>query len=109
MISEAAEVDRLWKTSRYLPQSVRLLGTRYRALFLAHARQCRPSGPGGEIADALAFLDFMQRQERLALLAPEQRALSADARPLKRRFRLKREGQTVSATPRWRIFQWLPF
>lgn len=109
MLTDAAEVDRLWKTSRFLPQSVRLLGTRYRALFLAHARQCDPTGPDPAVADALAFLEFMAGQERLALLAPEQRALKADGRPLRRKFRLKRDGRAIAAIERWRILQWLPF
>ena len=40
--------------AQFLPQTVRLLGTRYRALFLAHAQLCRPQGDAGAVADALA-------------------------------------------------------
>lgn len=100
-------VDRLWKTARFLPQTVRLLGTRYRSLFLAHATRCRPEGDGGEIADALAFVDFMFKQERVGLLANEQAALRGDARALRRRFRLRREGDTIRAIEKWKILQWI--
>ncbi len=66
----ADPVERLWKTARYLPQTVRLLGTRYRTLFLAHAQRCRPRGEAGIVADALAFADYLAKQERVGLLAP---------------------------------------
>ncbi|OGS00541.1 MAG: hypothetical protein A2V88_05575 [Elusimicrobia bacterium RBG_16_66_12] len=100
-------VERMWKTSQFLPQTVRLLGTRYRALFLAHAQLCRPSGDAGTVADAMAFVDFMFRQERVGLLDNERRALLADKRALRRRFRLKRNGEDVSASEKWKILQWI--
>ena len=103
----AEPVERLWKAARYLPQTVRLLGTRYRTLFLAHAQRCRPRGKAGVIADALAFVDFLAKQERVGLLAPERVALRADARALRRRFRLHREGDAVEAIEKWKILQWL--
>ena len=46
-------------------------------------------------ADAIAFVDFMFRQNRVALLMPEQRALRNDERVLRRRYSLKRNGATV--------------
>lgn len=100
-------VERLWKTARYLPQTVRLLGTRYRTLFLAHAQRCRPQGPASVVADALAFADFLAHQERVGLLGPERAALSGDARKLRRRFRLRRTGDAVEAVEKWKIFQWI--
>ena len=100
-------VERLWLSARFLPQSVRLLGTRYRALFLAYAAQCQPAGEDAPIADAMAFVDFMLRQDRVGLLAPEQRALQRDARELRRRFRLRRDGPRISAVEKWKILQWL--
>ena len=69
-----AGVERLWQASRYLPQTVRLLGTRYRSLFLAHAQRCETTGAVPAVADALAFIEFMRTQNRLGLLAPEQRS-----------------------------------
>jgi hypothetical protein len=75
MESTPEPIDRLWKSAQFLPQSVRLLGTRYRALFLAHAQLCRPRGEGAPIADALAFVDWMFRQERVGLLDNERSAL----------------------------------
>jgi len=107
MNKDAADVERLWKTARFLPQSVRLLGTRYRALFLAYARQTDARGDNAAIADALAFIDFMFRQNRMALLKPESRALRDDHRMLRRRFTLSREGQTVQAKEKWKVLQWL--
>jgi len=95
-------VERMWKTAQFLPQSVRLLGTRYRALFLAHAQQCRPEGNAAEVADALAFVDFMVRQERVGLLDNERAA-----RALRRRFRLLRQGEAISAHEKWKILQWV--
>jgi hypothetical protein len=100
-------VDRLWKTAEFLPQTVRLLGTRYRSLFLAHAQLCRPQGDASAIADALAFVDFMFRQERVGLLESERSALRGDARALKRRFRLRRAGETVAVVEKWKPLQWL--
>lgn len=100
-------VERLWKTARFLPQTVRLLGTRYRALFLAHAQLCRPSGDAAPVADALAFVDFMFRQERVGLLDNERRALQGDERALRRRFRLRRNGKDISAREKWKILQWV--
>lgn len=105
----AKTVERLWQTSRFIPQSVRLLGTRYRSLFLAYARQCEPSGDHAAIADALSFIEFMLKQNRVALLELERRALHNDARQLRRRFRLHREGGVISARERWKILQWLSF
>ena len=103
----AAHVERLWQSARFLPQSVRLLGTRYRALFVAYAHQCSSEGESAAVADAMAFIDFMFRQNRLALLAPEMRALRNDERALRRRFKLSRQGSTVRATAKWKIRQWL--
>jgi hypothetical protein len=105
--STADTVERLWKTAAYLPQTVRLLGTRYRTLFMAHAQRCKPRGPAGVVADALAFTDFLAKQERVGLLAPERTALRRDARALRRRFRLKRDGDAVEAIEKWKILQWL--
>lgn len=100
-------VDRLWKSARFLPLTVRLLGTRYRSLFLAHAQSCRPRGDAAPVADALAFIDFMLRQERVGLLENERSALRRDARALKRRFRLRRDDEAVEASEKWRPLQWL--
>jgi hypothetical protein len=107
MPESPAPVDRLWKAARYLPQTVRLLGTRYRGLFLAHAATCRPKGEAGVVADALAFADYLATQERVGLLGPERAALRGDARALRRRFRLRREGDEVSAVEKWKILQWI--
>lgn len=107
MESTPEPVERMWKTAQFLPRSVRLLGTRYRALFLAHAQLCRPSGDAAPVADALAFVDFMLRQERVGLMDNERRALKADERALRRRFRLKRKGEDVSANEKWKILQWV--
>lgn len=104
---EQADVERLWQAARYMPQSVRLLGTRYRALFVAYAGQTASSGEARAVADALAFIDFMFRQDRVGLLEPEQRALRSDARALRRRFRLKRGEGGVSAVEKWKVLQWL--
>ena len=100
-------VDRLWKSAEFLPQTVRLLGTRYRSLFLAHAQSCRPRGQGAPVADALAFVDFMFRQERVGLLDNERSALRRDARALSRRFRLRREGDAVEVVEKWKPLQWI--
>jgi hypothetical protein len=100
-------VERLWKTARYLPQTVRLLGTRYRTLFLAHAQRCKPTGDAGVVADAMAFADYLAKQERVGLLPPERAALARDARALRRRFRLKRKGEEIEAIEKWKIFQWI--
>lgn len=100
-------VDRLWKSAQYLPQTVRLLGTRYRALFLAHAQLCKPEGEAGAIADAIAFAEWMSRQERVGLLDNERKALDKDARALRRRFRLRRRGETVEAVEKWKPLQWI--
>lgn len=102
-----APVERLWKTAEFLPQTVRLLGTRYRALFLAHAQNCRPTGDGAQVADAMAFVDFMFRQERVGLLDSERTALREDARALNRRFRLRRQGETVAVVEKWKPLQWI--
>lgn len=107
MDTPSESVGRLWKTAEFLPQTVRLLGTRYRSLFLAHAQQCRPRGDGAAIADALAFVDFMASQERVGLLDNERSALSRDARVLQRRFRLRREGGAVEVVEKWKPLQWL--
>ena len=95
--STAESVERLWKAARYLPQTVRLLGTRYRTLFLAYAQRCRPRGEAGVVADALAFADYLAKQERVGLLDPERAALRRDERALRRRFRLRRIGTEVEA------------
>lgn len=107
MKEDAALVERLWQAARFLPQSVRLLGTRYRALFIAYGHQVSVSGENAPVADALAFVEFMFQQNRVALLVPEQRALRGDAKRLRRRYRLKRDGGTVKAHEKWRILQWL--
>jgi hypothetical protein len=106
---EAAAVERLWQAARFLPQTVRLLGTRYRSMFLAHAQRCALSGDQPAVADALAFIDFMQSQNRVGLLPPERRALDVDGRRLRRRYRLRREGAVISAVEKWKILQWLSF
>ena len=100
-------IDRLWKTAKFLPQTVRLLGTRYRSLFLAHAQLCRPRGDGAPVADALAFVDFMFRQERVGLLDNERSALRGDERALRRRFRLRRMGEAVEVVEKWKALQWI--
>lgn len=100
-------IERLWQTSRFIPQTVRLLGTRYRSLFLAYARQSEPSGENAAVADALSFINFMFKQNRVGLLDLEKKALHNDARHLRRRFKLKREGSSISAVERWKILQWL--
>ncbi len=105
--STSDPVERLWKTARYLPQTVRLLGTRYRTLFLAHAQRCRPRGEAGVVADAMAFTDYLAKQERVGLLAPERAALRRDARALRRRFRLRRMGDEIEAIEKWKILQWI--
>lgn len=99
--------ERLWKSARFLPQTVRLLGTRYRALFMAHAAMCAPRGKAAIVADALAFTDFLAKQDRVGLLPPERAALARDARALRRRYRLKRDGDAVEAIEKWKITQWL--
>lgn len=100
-------VERLWKSAQFLPETVRLLGTRYRSLFLAHAQTCRPRGEAAPVADALAFVDFMKRQERVGLLDNERAALRGDARALSRRFRLRREGAEVEAVEKWKPLRWI--
>lgn len=100
-------VERLWKTARYLPQTVRLLGTRYRTLFLAHAQRCTPRGEASVVADALAFADYLSKQERVGLLEPERNALRRDSSALRRRFRLRRDGDAIEAVEKWKILQWL--
>ena len=100
-------VERLWQAARFLPQSVRLLGTRYRSLFVAYAQRVSSSGPLAAAADALAFVDFMFHQNRVALLDIERRALRSDERSLRRRCRLSRRGNEVQATEKWKVLQWL--
>lgn len=100
-------VTRLWKTARHLPQTVRLLGTRYRALFLAHAQACHPKGDAPAVADALAFAEFLRRQERVGLLANEREAVDRDARALRRRYRLRRDGDSIEAVEKWIVLQWV--
>jgi hypothetical protein len=99
--------ERLWKSARFLPQTVRLLGTRYRALFMAHAATCSPRGDAAIVADALAFAEFLASQDRVGLLPPERAALRRDARALRRRYRLRREGDAVEAVEKWKILQWI--
>ncbi len=103
----AETIERLWQAARFLPQTVRLLGTRYRTLFLAYALGARAAGEAAAVADALAFAEFMLGQDRIALLPPELRAVRADARALRRRYRLVRAGGEVRAALRWRILRWL--
>lgn len=107
MPAASEPVERLCRTARFLPQTVRLLGTRYRALFLAHAQSCRPRGDAAPVADAMAFVDFMFRQERVGLLDIERSALRGDARALGRRFRLRRDGAQVEAVERWKLLRWI--
>jgi len=99
--------ERLWHCALFLPESARLLGTRYRVLFLAYAPRTQPQGEVPAVADALAFLDFSLRQSRIALLPPELAALRRDSRRLRRRFRLSRQGSAISAVERWKVLQWL--
>ena len=105
--SQEAALERLWQAARYLPQSVRLLGTRYRSLFVAYAQQFNSEGQARAVADALAFVDFMFKQNRVGLLDLEQKALRRDERALRRRFRLARQSGSVSAVEKWKILQWL--
>ena len=107
MKDEPAHVERLWQAARFLPQSVRLLGTRYRSLFIAHAQKTNCLGELAAVADALAFIEFMLRQSRVALLENERRALRADDRALRRRFSLSRRGGEATAAEKWKIRQWL--
>jgi hypothetical protein len=100
-------VERLWKSAQFLPQTVRLLGTRYRALFLAYAAECRVEGEAAAVADAMAFVDFMFQQDRVGLLVNERLALRGDARALSRRFRLKRNGAAIEAIEKWKPLQWI--
>jgi hypothetical protein len=99
--------QRLWLCARYLPETARLLGTRYRALFLSYAPRTRPEGDAAIVADALAFADFMLGQHRIALLAPELSALRRDARRLRRRYRLRRHGEAVTAVLKGKLRRWL--
>src|SRR5262245_55070292 len=101
------DVERLWRSAAFLPKSVRLLGTRYRLLFTAYAQGTLSGGEHPAAADALAFVEFMLRQDRLALLEPERRALREDGSRLRRRFRLRRGQGTIEAVEKWRILQWL--
>ncbi|MCX5794052.1 MAG: hypothetical protein NTY77_00980 [Elusimicrobia bacterium] len=103
----AQTTHRLWLCARYLPETARLLGTRYRALFLSYAPRTRPEGDAATVADALAFADFMLGQQRIALLAPELSALRRDARHLQRRYRLLRRGEAVTAVPKGKLRRWL--
>ncbi|MBI5631633.1 MAG: hypothetical protein HY921_12215 [Elusimicrobia bacterium] len=105
--TETLEVERLWQAARFLPQSARLLGTRYRHLFLAYAKQFTAGGEARTVADALGFIEFAFRQNRVALLEPEQKALRQDARKLLRRYTLRRDGPALEAVEKWRIRQWL--
>jgi hypothetical protein len=98
---------RLWRSARYLPETARLLGTRYRALFLSYAPSARPEGESAAVADALAFADFLLGQHRIALLASELAALRRDSRHLRRLYRLLRRGDAVSAAPKGRLRRWL--
>ena len=106
-VKSPEQVERMWKAAQFLPQTVRLLGTRYRALFLAHAQLCAPSGDAGHVADALAFTDFLMRQERVGLLDNERSACESDARALRRRFRLRRDGPSIQAIEKWKVLQWV--
>ena len=103
MTATPEPVERMWKTAQFLPQTMRLLGTRYRALFLAHAQLCRPSGDAGPVADAMAFVDFMSRQARVRPLDNERRALRADRPALRRRCPLKRQGDDIPPSEKGRI------
>jgi hypothetical protein len=103
----AQATHRLWLCARYLPETVRLLGARYRAIFLSYAPYIRPEGDAAAVADALAFADFMLGQHRIALLASELSALRRDARHLRRRYRLLRRGEVVTAAPKGRLRRWL--
>jgi len=103
----AEATNRLWRCARYLPESARLLGTRYRALFMRYAPGTRPEGEAPAVADALAFADYMLRQNRIALLAPEFAALRRDSRHLRRLYSLLRSGEAVTAVPKGRLRRWL--
>ena len=107
MDATAEPVTRLWKAAQHLPRTVRLLGTRYRALFLAYAPHSQPRGNAPTIADALGFVDFMAYQERVGLLEDERDALRGDGRALRRRFRLRRDGERIEAVEKWKLLQWI--
>lgn len=98
---------RLWQAAGFMPRSVRLLGTRYRGLFLAYAQQFKGTGQVPAAGDAAGFISFMFRQQRVGLLAREEDALRADEKRLRRRFKLKRRGGEIEAVEKWRIRQWL--
>jgi len=103
----ADATKRLWLCARYLPAAARLLGTRYRALFLSYAPSTRPEGDDAAVADALAFAEFMLEQHRIALLATELSALRRDARYLRRRYDLIRREEAVTAEPKGKLRRWL--
>ena len=105
--TEATATRRLWHSARFLPESARMLGTRYRALFLSYAPGARPEGDAAAVADALAFAEFMLAQHRIALLASEFSALRRDAGHLRKLYSLRREGDVVSAVPKGRLRRWL--
>jgi hypothetical protein len=105
--SPAEATQRLWVSARYLPETARLLGTRYRALFLSYASSTRPEGDDSAVADSLAFADFMLHQNRIALLATELSALRRDARYLRRRYSLLRQGEVATAIPKGKLRRWL--
>ncbi len=80
---------RLWKACPFLPSSARLLGTRLRPIFEAHALHSRPEGEFAAAADALAFAEFALRQDRIALFAQQAAALRRDARRIRRQRLLR--------------------
>jgi hypothetical protein len=49
----------------------------------------------------------MFRQERVGLLENERAALRADARALRRRFRLRRRGEVIEVVEKWKPLQWI--
>ncbi len=98
---------RLWRASLFLPESTRLLGTHYRFIFEAHAAESLPAGESPAAADALAFIEFALRQERIALSPRQAAAMRRDARRMGRRFKLSRRDNTVSVRERYRWLRWI--
>jgi hypothetical protein len=90
-----------------LPESARLLGSRYRAMFLAYAPGTKPWGEASIAADALAFAEFTLGQRRVALNPPELGVLRREARRLRRRYVLTREGEKVRVTEKGPLRRWL--
>ncbi|MDD5657724.1 MAG: hypothetical protein PHF00_10780 [Elusimicrobia bacterium] len=99
--------ERLWLCSRFLPESALRLGKRYRAMFLVYANGVRPGGKLAVVADAMAFAEFSTRQRRVALNPAELATLRREARRLRRRYRLARDGAAVTAVEKGALRRWL--